>query len=156
MPGTMLIGTSGKEPHSKVIEDVWRKTITAVPSDFGKLAYLASLRDVNSGLYHHYGLENVYSPEQCDAALRRSHLEVFYRWLEKPLEEQKDDLEFYLRGVEGDLPTVLRNWQVLQPYLGYLPMEGQAAAREWFLSDLRIILDLLLAEAGTPAPKSTA
>ncbi len=152
----MLIGTSGKEPHSKVMEDIWRNTIAAVPSDFGKLVYLASLRDTNSGVYHHYGLERVYSPEQCDAALRRSHLEVFYRWLEKPLEEQKDDLEFYLRGVEGDLPTIVENWNLLQPYLAYAPVDCEPAAREWFISDLRIILDLLQAGARPPAPESTA
>ena len=152
----MLIGTSGKEPHTKVLEDVWRNTIAAVPSDFGKLVYLASLRDSNSGLYHHYGLESVYSSEQSDASLRRSHLEILYLWLEKSLEEQKDDLEFYLRGVEGDLPTVLKNWQDLQPYLAYPPGETGVSAREWFLSDLRIILDLLQAALRPAAPAITA
>jgi hypothetical protein len=141
----MLIGTSDEGPHSRVLEDVWRNTISAVPSDFGKLVYLSSLRDPNSGLYHHYGLENVYSPEQCDAAIHRSHQEVLYRWLEKPLEEQKSDLEFYFRGVDGDLPTVLQNWAELQPYFGYIPADTPKAARQWFLADLGIILDLLAA-----------
>ena len=146
----MLIGTSDHEPHSKVLHDLWRNTIAAVPSDFGKLVYLASLRDNNSGLYHHYGLERTYSPEQCDAAIHRSHQEVLYGWLEKSLEEQKSDLEFYFRGVEGDLPQVLDNWAELRPYLSYLPADTSSAAREWFLSDLQIVLDLLVAGLGRP------
>jgi hypothetical protein len=148
-----LIGTTDDGPHSKVLEDVWQKTLAAVPSDFGKLVYLASLRDPNSGVYHHYGLEAVYSPDQCDVTLRRSHEELLYRWLEKTLEEQRDDLEFYLRGVEGDLPTVLRTWSALEPYRNYLPLQVDPAAAAWFESDLRIILDLLRAsvrEPGTP------
>lgn len=145
-----LIGTSDNEPHSRVLHDLWRNTLSAVPSDFGKLVYLASLRDDNSGLYHHYGLERAYTAEQSDAAIHRSHQEVLYSWLEKPLEEQLSDLEFYFRGVEGDLPQVLQNWGELQPYLSYLPADTPRAAREWFLSDLRIVLDLLAANLRRP------
>jgi len=132
---------------ARALDDVWQKTLCGVPSEFGKLAYLASLRDANSGIYHHYGLEQLYSQEQCDEALHGSHLEVFYRWLEKSLEEQKDDLEFYLRGVDGTFPTILSNWELMQPYLSYVPARANEAARQWFLSDLRIILALL-----SPAP----
>ncbi len=152
----MQLGASSDDPQSKVLEDVWRQTIAAVPSDFGKLVYLASLRDANSGLYHHYGLENIYSPEECDQALRTSHHEVLQAWLEKSLEDQKEDLEHYLRGVEGDLSTVLNNWWVLQPYVGYLPVEASPATREWFLSDLKIILELLQSGARPSAPDSPA
>ncbi len=143
--------TTGPEQPDPALEDIWQKTLSGVPSEFGKLAYLASLRDANSGVYHHYGLEQLYSPEQCDEALHCSHLEVFYRWLERSLEEQKDDLEFYLRGVEGELPVIVSNWELLQPYLGYVPAAANEAARQWFLSDLRIILELL-----APARPATA
>jgi hypothetical protein len=143
--------TPEQEVSDRVLEDVWQKTLSGVPSEFGKLVYLASLRDANSGVYHHYGLEQLYAPEQCDEALHRSHLEVFYRWLEKSLEEQKDDLEFYLRSVEGELPAILDNWELLQPYLGYAPAGATDSSRQWFLSDLRIILKLL-----APSRRSTA
>ena len=143
----MLMGASDRGAHGKILEDVWSNTISSVPSEFGKLVYLSSLRDANSGAYHHYGLEHVYSPEQCNLALRQSHREVFYRWLNLKLSEQKEDLEFYLRSVEGDLPTILATWSTLRPYRGYLPVTATNAEREWFLSDLEVILDLLSADA---------
>jgi hypothetical protein len=141
---------------TRVVEDVWEKTLRGIASDFGKLVYLASLRDPNSGLYHHYGLEALYAQEECQEALRQSHMEVLYRWLEKSLEEQKDDLEFYLRGVEGELGVVLDNWQTLQPYLAYLPVQSDEAARQWFLSDLKIILEILRREARLPVRQPSA
>lgn len=152
----MELRNTGDGPQAKILEDVWRQTIAALPSDFGKLVYLASLRDANSGLYHHYGLENVYSSEECDEALRTSHLDVLQQWLEKSLEEQKEDVEHYLRSVEGDLPTILSNWETLQTYVGYLPIEASPATREWFLSDLKIILGLLQLSAWPAAPDPSA
>ncbi len=152
----MAIGTSGPQAHTKVLEDLWRNTISAIPSDLGKLVYLASLRDPNSGCYHHYGLETIYSPEQSDRALRQSHLELFYGWLKKPLAEQKEDLEHYFRTVEGELGTILENWKILEPYRGYAPLEADGAGRQLFVDDLRLIVDLMLCELFPSARPSTA
>ena len=74
----MGIGATGPQAHTKVIEDLWRRTISVIPSEVGRLVYLGSLLDPNSGRYNHYGLETIYSPEQSDRALRQTHLELFY------------------------------------------------------------------------------
>lgn len=152
----MLIGTSGEQAHTKVLQDLFRNTLSKVPSDFGKLVYLTSLRDANSGLYHHYGLETVYSPEQSDRALRQSHIELFYDWLRKPLAEQQEDLQHYFRTVEGELGTILENWKTLEPYRGYIPLEADAAGRELFIEDLGLLVDLMLSELFPPVPPSVA
>lgn len=151
----MTLGTSHGQPHTKVIQDVWKNTISTIPSDIGKLAYLASLRDPNSGRYRHFGLESLYSPEQADAALRQTHLELFYDWLKKPLAEQKEDLEHYFRTVEGDLGTVLENWAVLEPYRNCIPLDADGAGRQLFLDDLALIVDLMEHEL-FPTRPSTA
>lgn len=142
----MTIGTTSGQAHTKVLEDLWRNTIAAIPSDMGKLAYLASLRDPNSGLYHHYGLETVYSAEQSDRALRQMHASLFYDWLKKPLADQKEDLEHYFRTVEGELNTVLENWKVLEPYRAYVPVEADEAGRQLFRDDLRLLVELMQRE----------
>ena len=148
----MGIGATGPHAHTKVLEDLWRRTMSAIPSDLGKLAYLGSLLDPNSGRYRHYGLETVYSPEQADRALRQTHVELFYAWLQKPLAEQKEDLEHYCRTVEGELGTIAENWKVLEPYRAWVPVEADDAGRRLFFDDLRLILDLLLEELFPPAP----
>ncbi len=152
----MGIGTSGPQAHTKVLEDLRRRTLSVIPSDMGKLVYLSSLRDPNSGRYNHYGLESVYSPEQSDRALRYTHLELFYAWLQKPLAEQKEDLEHYFRTVEGELGTILDNWQDLEPFRAYIPALADGASRQLFLDDMGIILDLLSSELFPPAPPPTA
>ncbi len=142
----MAIGSTNRQAHSKVLEDLWRNTMSAIPSDMGKLAYLGSLRDPNSGLYHHYGLEAVYSAEQSDLALRQMHLSLFYDWLKKGLADQKEDLEHYFRTVEGELNTVLENWKVMQPYRAYVPVEADEAGGQLFLDDLRLLIELMQRE----------
>ena len=141
--------------QEKIMDDVWRRTVSAIPSEIGKLAYLASLRDLNSGQYHHYGLEAVYSPEDCDDAFRATHTKVFYEWLQRPLADQKDDLEHYFRTVEGQTETILENWRSLEPYRSFLPLEVDAAARQLFFEDLALIIDLMLVEL-PPVPSPGA
>ena len=36
--------------------DLWRNTLSQIPSVFGRLVYLASLRNANNGRYEHHGL----------------------------------------------------------------------------------------------------
>jgi hypothetical protein len=152
----MSIGTTNRQAHTKVLEDLWRNTISAIPADMGKLAYLASLRDPNSGLYHHYGLEAVYSAEQSDRALRQMHISVFYDWLKKPLQGQKEDLEHYFRTVEGELGTILENWKVFEPYRSYVPAEADEAGRQLFTDDLRLLMELMQRELFPPARRPVA
>lgn len=152
----MGIGSTGPQAHSKVVEDIRRNTLEKVRSEFGKLVYLSSLRDANSGIYHHYGVEAVYSSEQADRAFRQIHLSLFYEWLQKPLAEQKEDLEHYFRTVEGELGMVLENWKVLEPYRAYVPAESDEPGRRLFVADLQLIVNLLLAGLSPPARPSIA
>lgn len=129
--------------RSRAIQDLWGRTLRQVPTTFGRIAYLASLRDANTGRYQHFGLAQRYSGEEADQALRSSHVEVFVQWLNYPLERQKPDLEEYLGALEEDLGTVLRAWMKLRPYRNLAPTDATTAQRELFFSDLEIILELL-------------
>lgn len=138
------------EPHEetplerdRAAEDVWERTVSQIPTTFGRIAYLASLRNENSGRYQHFGLAGIYSEQEADRVLRLSHREVFADWLNFSLLQQRYDLEAYLNSIEDDRKTVLATWLDLSPYRGLIPADATAAERRLYLSDLELILDLL-------------
>jgi len=136
--------------------DLWRNTLTQIPSVFGRLVYLCSLRDANTGLYEHYGLAQIFGSQAADEALRDSHQQVFLEWLGYSLEEQKADLNLYLADLEGDRRTVLATWIRLAPYRNLVPSTVREAERNLYVRDLEIILELLRAEYGVASPDPDA
>ena len=84
----------------RAMRDVWERTLDQISSTFGKIAYLTSLRNENSGRYQHFGLAQIYSDDGADQVLRTSHEAVFRQWLNYELEPQTRDIERYLDGVE--------------------------------------------------------
>src|SRR5712672_1691197 len=75
-----------------VIEDFTSRTLAAIPSDFGRLYYVSSLKDSSTGRYKHEGLMDLYSENSVQAALTHCHEELFSRILETPLSRQERDL----------------------------------------------------------------
>ncbi len=123
--------------------DVWARTLSQIPTTFGKIVYLASLRNENSGRYQHFGLAQLYTDDEADAVLRLSHEEAFGEWLNFPLAQQRGDLERYLESIEDEKSAVLRTWLTLAPYRNLIPAQAGAAERELYVSDLELILELL-------------
>lgn len=142
--------------RSRALRDLWDRTLAQVATTFGRLAYLASLRDANSGRYQHFGLAQVYSAEEAERALRASHDEVFHQWLTYPLARQKSDLEDYLSSLEEKRETVLQAWLALSPYQNLVPADASEAQKTLFVSDLEVILELLRCEAFPSAPTPDA
>ena len=99
--------------------DLWRNTLSQIPTTFGRLIYLASLRDQNTGAYHHHGLEQLFGADETDQTLRQSHSQTFSEWLCFNLEQQKKDLEDYLDELNEDKKTILATWIRLSPYRNY-------------------------------------
>ena len=135
--------------------DVWKRTLSQIPTEFGRLAYLASLRNPNTGRYEHFGLARVYSDEESDEALRRSHTEALARWLGWGLAQQRRDLEEYLETLEGGREAALDAWRSLGSHRHLLPTDASEAQRELFVQDLELILDLLRHEL-SPAGRNPA
>ena len=130
-------------PDETPAAELWRRTLSQIPSIFGRLAYLSGLRDGNTGKYVHFGFAQRFSEKEADRTLQRSHRNMFDDWLSFSLEQQKEDLDRYLDGLDQDRKVVLQNWRVFPPFANLVPASAKDAERELFLSDLRIVLHLL-------------
>ncbi len=136
--------------------DVWRRTLSQIPTVFGRLVYLASLRDPNSGRYEHFGLAQMFGEQAADLALRQSHIESFKQWLSFNLEQQMQDLDRYLAGLHPDPRTVLDTWWRVQPYRNLIPAAAAEAERRLYLADLETLLEVLRSEYGVACPDPDA
>jgi hypothetical protein len=136
--------------------DLWRNTLSQIPSVFGRLVYLSSLRDHNTDAYEHFGLAHAFGDEEAGKVLRESHVNAFGQWLCLTLEQQKADLDLYLSGLPGNRRTILDTWVRLQPYRGVLPAAARQVERELYMTDLETILELLKNEYGVASPDPDA
>jgi hypothetical protein len=120
--------------------EAWRNTLLQIPTLFGRLVYLASLRDPATGHYYHPGLAQSLGAEDADRSLCNSHHQVFQQWLGFSLEEQKSDLDEYLRF--GSAP------RYALPYRKLVPATAREVERQLYLTDLETLLELLKFERG--------
>jgi len=128
--------------------DAWQRTLSAIPTLIGRVAYLSSLRNVHTGSYEHVGLAQRIGEDGVDRVLRRSHMSVFQEWLCFGLERQKDELEEYFSELEGDRREIISNWLTLEPWNNWVPGESRDVERKLFNADLAVILELIRAEHG--------
>ena len=127
----------------------WQRTVSEIPTTLGRLAYLSSLRDGNTGRYEHFGLtQRIGDPVEANRILRQSHVEVFQKWLCFGLEQQKQELETYFAELEGDRREIVSNWLTLKPYNNWFPCESRDVERKLFRADLEVILELFRIEYG--------
>ncbi len=131
------------EQNRHIVHDFALTTLAALPNDFSRLTYIASLRDLSSGKYEHAGLAVLYPAEAIQQALKHCHEEVFNRILETPLELQEPDLRNCLDGMEGPLGATVEHWRQMEAYRVLMPEDSPDYLKELFCSNLRVLLDIL-------------
>jgi hypothetical protein len=120
--------------------DLSKHTLSRIPTFFGRLLYLASLRDSNSGVYRHYGLSSIFGREESRLALSRHHKTAFKDWLRLPLADKYDDLAEYLDSLEEPRSLVLEHWSRVNAYRGYIPASARESERELFFAEFEVLV----------------
>jgi hypothetical protein len=128
-------------------QDLWRRTLSQIPSIFGRLDYLSRLRDPHSGIYRHHGLGQVFGEEEAGRALRESHEASFRDWLALSLEHQRADLALFFSDLLVERQTLIETWLRLGHYRSVLPTSVAGPERTLFLADIETLL-LALRSAG--------
>jgi hypothetical protein len=120
--------------------DLFRHTLARIPSLFGRLMYLSSLRDPNSGVYRHYGLATAFGRDQSVQALETSHARAFREWVKLSLSEKHSDFAEYLETLDDPKGLVVRYWLDSSGYAGCVPDAASKADRALFMEDIRVLL----------------
>jgi hypothetical protein len=138
------------QQNDRLIRDFTGSTLAAIPFQFSRLVYLASLRDLSSGRYEHAGLAAVYPESAIQQGLELCHGQIFERLLEMPLASQEEDLRDSLSAMDGGLANSISNWQRLESYRFLIPATVPDYLKELFCSNLRALLEVLQ-KGSTPA-----
>lgn len=137
---------------------LWKQHVCNIPSVFGRLAFLAGLKNSETGIYTHFYLTPQLGTVEADKVIRTSHIGVFFEWLSLSLQEQHADLNRFLVSVEGHRRQILAACAVLAPQVWCIPTEAHKHERRLFLADLDATLEPLYNQFGlTPqAPEKLA
>jgi len=137
--------------HS-ALEDLLGTTLARVPGIVGKIDYVASLRDAQSGNYSHWGLSRAYGEQAAQQALREAHRVLFLRMLRTPLRALRDDVlvsSGALQMTAGEYMERLRNQM---PSL--LPQDLSGGSARHFSSVLQALSTLVSDQVKIP-PEAT-
>ena len=129
-----------------VIEDFSSQTLAAISSDFGRLYYIASLKNRDSGRYEHEGLSEVYPETSVQQAITHCHEELFSRILETPLSEQQQDLGACLVSAGEQYWDVIESWLETRYFERMCPDGLPYYLQDLFCSNLHALLSII--EAG--------
>ena len=126
-----------------VIEDFSSQTLAAISSDFGRLYYVSSLKDPDSGRYEHDGLSSIYPASAVQAALSHCHEELFSRVLETALGEQESDLRLCLDSAGDRYWDVIESWLENRYFQNMCPEGLPDYLHDLFCSNMNALLSIL-------------
>ena len=132
--------------------DLWRNTLSRIPTLFGRLVYLSNLRSPNTGRYEHHGLALVFGELESDRELRKLLKQFFQEWLNLKLVDQVNEIRTYLDSLETGPKVTLETWFAISPYRNLIPASSKPMERDLYLTDMEAALDVLRRESGVALP----
>jgi hypothetical protein len=140
------------------VQELWLKELAQIDTAYGRLVYLASLRDPDTGRYEHYAVSHGSSDILAvNRSLRRIHEVIFTEWVTYSLKRKKADIEKYISGIDQvDRSELIDAWLRLTPYKNLVPGSIQGPERRKHVSDFEAILGLLKNVYGVASPNPDA
>ncbi len=144
-------------PHHKALDrrpssESWVQDLYRVSTAYGRLVYLAGLRNPDNGRYEHYGVDSSEAVE-ASQSLKALHESIFHEWIGWPLENKMADIEQYIAGIDRvDHAELIDAWLRLTPYKNLVPAAIQGPERQRHVSDFEAILGLLKNVYGVSSP----
>lgn len=129
---------TGRESSQGSAAESLRRVLNTIPTVFGRLVYLASLRDPKTGHYSHEQLPLFLADGDLDRTVSQYHNRIFSQWLGCSLADQKNDLGEYL-ALSG-AP------RYASYYHNLAPVAACDVERLLYLTDLETLMDLLRVE----------
>jgi hypothetical protein len=127
--------------------DLWRRTLSQIPTQFGRLVFIASLRDA-AGSYIFRPMIESMGRDITDRTLANSHYIVFAEWIATSLSTQKSDLDEYLRAPGAVTDAVA--------FRELAPSAAHDIERQLYLTDLETLLTMRRFESGGASSNPTA
>jgi hypothetical protein len=124
----------------RVIEDFTIRTLAAIPSAYGRLYYINSLRNTKTGSYEHDGLSVLYSNDSVQEALAQCHEEIFSKILETPLSEQEGDLRSCLEDGAETIFHAAEYWRGEAVHKKMCPEALPSYLNDLFYSNVNVLL----------------
>jgi hypothetical protein len=132
---------------------LWVRDLSLIESSYGRLVYLAGLRNPDNGKYEHYGLPLGSENLNSNRALRKIHENIFRQWVAFSLESKKADIELYISGLgEVDRAELIDAWLRLTPYRNLVPASIPNVEKLKHISDFEAILGLMKNVYGVASP----
>jgi hypothetical protein len=127
------------------IEDLKNRTLPAFTGDMGRMVYLASTRDYNTGQYYHAGLAVRFTEEVANIALAACHRELFDKLSVASLENLVNELQNFVPSAGSSLDQLVDTWSKLGSYRMTIPANVDNLAVELFFANIKTALAILAA-----------
>jgi hypothetical protein len=152
MKATGMVSSKPSFEIPEILKGLWARELSFIPTSYGRMVYLAGLRNPDTGRYEYYGCPDHTSLVSVSQAVQRVHEQIFREWVSNPLEKKKADIELYINGLDIDPALLVDAWLRLAPYINLVPGSIQGPERQKHISDIEAILGLLKNVYGVSSP----
>jgi hypothetical protein len=141
----MIVPTTGprKMQVVRAAEDLRRRTLATVKDPLERMIYLSSMRDYNTGVYHHAGLAQRFGDDVAGEALAECHREAYSQLMGSSLESVVAQLTGYAERSGSAPREIVNTWKALEPYRVAVPAGSDPLATDFVCSNLSIAVSIL-------------